>query len=89
MEREIKPGVFIGSISKVEHSNKLAKLDGDDKRHFIEKCNPFVTVTNRGLSKTLGLTVVDLYYTLLEIDPDFNVREDFYTVRLAPVKEGA
>jgi hypothetical protein len=84
MEKEIKEGIFISVVTKKQWVNRIDTLEGDDRKHFIEKCNPFNEADQRSLKKTLGFNLVDLYYLCKDIEPDFDVQEDFYTVRYAP-----
>ena len=89
MEKEVKPGLFIGVVKKQQWHDRVSALTGEDRAHFIEKCNLFREVKNIALKKALGMTIYKLLYVCKHLDPEFDVNEDYYTVRLAPIKEGA
>ena len=89
MEFEYRPGFFIGVVRKQQWHDRVSVLTGDDLTHFKEQCNPFRDVQNGSLKKALGMTIYELLYACRHIDLDFDVNEDYYTVRLTPNKEGA
>jgi len=84
MEHEIRPGLFIGVVKRQQWHDRVSVLAGEDKQHFIEKCNLFREVKNASLKKALGLTIYELLYICKHLDPEFDVNEDYYTVRIAP-----
>ena len=86
MEFEIKPGVFIGTVTRGQWESRVDILDGEDLKHFIEKCNPFSMARDQDLKKALGVSLSDLWYVLKEIEPGFHAERDYYTVRNSPIK---
>ena len=84
MEKEIKPGLFIGVVSKQQWHDRVSSLTGEDRTHFIEKCNLFREARNASLKKALGMTIYELLYVCKHLNPDFDVNEDYYTVRNSP-----
>lgn len=88
MEQEIRPGVFISVITKQQWHDRVSTLAGEDLKHFREKCNLFREAKNASLKKALGINIVELLYVCKHLNQDFDMFEDFYTVRLAPIKEG-
>ena len=89
MEFEHRPGLFIGVVRKQQWHDRVSVLTGEDRTLFVEKCNLFRDVRNTALKKTLGMTIYELLYVCKHLDPEFDVNEDYYTVRLTPNKEGA
>lgn len=89
MEFETRPGLFIGVVPKQKWHDRVSSLTGEDRTHFIEKCNLFRDVKNTALKKVLGMTIYELLYVCKHINPEFDVNEDYYTVRNTPNKEGA
>lgn len=86
MEKEIKPGVFIGVVRKQQWHDRVSTLTGDDKTHFIEQCNLFKEAQNASLKKALGITIYELLYICKYLDEEFEINEDYYTVRNTPNK---
>jgi len=84
MEIEIKPGVFIGVVTRSQWESRVDVLDGEDLKHFIAKCNPWVNARDRCLKKSLGISLSDLWYVVKEIEPSFHAERDYYTVRYKP-----
>lgn len=86
MELECKPGLFIGVVKKQQWHDRVSHLTGDDLHDFKEKCNPFREAKHTSLVKSIGIGIHELHYVCKYLDPDFNLDEDFYTVRIAPQK---
>ena len=76
-------------VKKQQWHDRVSVLTGEDLTHFKEKCNLFRYANNKSLKDSLGMTIYELLYVCKHIDPGFDVNDDFYTVRLAPTKEGA
>ena len=83
MEFEYRPGLFIGVVSKQRWHDRISALSGEDRTHFIEKCNLFREARNASLKKVFGMTIYELLYVCKHLNPKFDVNDDYYTVRIA------
>ena len=83
METEISEGIFLSVITKEQWLKRTEALQGDDLRHFVERCNRYPE-TDIIIKHVLGITSKKFLKLCIELNPEFNKKEDFYVIRYAP-----
>lgn len=83
-EIEIRPGLFITLITRMDYEQKLMILTGEEKQEYIEKANPIKKLNDKTCVNIFAMNKEFLLLTLRSINNDFNPETDFLYVRYEP-----